>query len=258
MFSEDGQLVWAAQYRSWGAVKHIWQADNDNDAYHAPNPSPASLMRGNLAIRYDNVAEQRSHEAALNCPIRFQGQWEDPESGLYYNRHRYYDPLVGQYMSPDPLGIAGGLRPNAYVHNPNTYTDPLGLQSLDASGYTLYHIVDRGGAVRYVGITNDIFSRTIAHQNSGRLAVGFDLVPSERNLTYAQARGYEQADIKHYNALQLDERGQPIKPGSGNRQLSFAENRNDPRATEFRKYEAERTQHHGRTAMASVGKSGPK
>jgi len=127
MFSEDGHLVWAAQYRSWGAVKHIWQADNDNEAYHAPNPSPASFMRGSLAIRYDNVAEQRSHEAALNCPIRFQGQWEDAESGLYYNRYRYYDPLTASYLSPDPIGLAGGLRPNGYVHNPNTYTDPLGL-----------------------------------------------------------------------------------------------------------------------------------
>jgi len=150
MFSEDGKLVWAAQYRSWGAVKHIWQADNDNEAYHAPNPSPVCLMRGNLAIRYDNVAEQSAHEAALNCPIRFQGQWENAESGLYYNRHRYYDPLVGQYMSPDPLGIVGGTRPNGYVENPNSYIDPLGLTAklLPSgtplqSGYTrLYRTVD--------------------------------------------------------------------------------------------------------------------
>jgi len=130
MFSEDGQLGWAAQYRTWGGVKHIWQADNDNNAYtsSSPNhPSPAALMRGSLAIRYDTVAEQRSHAAALDCPIRFQGQWEDGESGLYYNRHRYYDPLTGQYLSPDPIGIAGGTRPNSYVHNPNTYIDPLGL-----------------------------------------------------------------------------------------------------------------------------------
>lgn len=39
------------------------------------------------------------------CPIRFQGQWEDAESGLYYNRFRYYEPLAGQYASPDPIGL---------------------------------------------------------------------------------------------------------------------------------------------------------
>jgi len=47
--------------------------------------------------------------------MRFQGQWEDAETGLYYNRFRYYDPLTGQYLSPDPIGLEGGLRPNAYV-----------------------------------------------------------------------------------------------------------------------------------------------
>jgi len=108
-------------------IKHIWQADNDNEAYTSPNPSPASLMRGSLAIRYDSVAEQRAHEAALNCPIRFQGQWEDAESDLYYNRHRYYDLLTASYLSPDPIGLAGGTRPNGYVDNPNAWVDPLGL-----------------------------------------------------------------------------------------------------------------------------------
>jgi len=62
-----------------------------------------------------------------NCSIRFQGQYEDAESGLYYNLNRYYDPRCGMYLSPDPIGLAGGLRPNGYVHNPTTYIDPLGL-----------------------------------------------------------------------------------------------------------------------------------
>jgi len=60
--------------------------------------------------------------------LRFQGQYEDAESGLYYNLNRYYDPLCGMYLSPDPIGLAGGLRPHSYVHNPTTYIDPLGLE----------------------------------------------------------------------------------------------------------------------------------
>ncbi|MEI7004865.1 RHS repeat-associated core domain-containing protein [Pectobacterium parmentieri] len=35
----------------------------------------------------------------------------DAETGFYYNRHRYYDAESGQYSSPDPIGLAGGIRP---------------------------------------------------------------------------------------------------------------------------------------------------
>ncbi|WP_255958185.1 RHS repeat-associated core domain-containing protein [Vibrio campbellii] len=51
----------------------------------------------------------------------------DRETGLYYNRHRYYDSDSGQYLSSDPIGMAGGLRPQAYVQNPLEWVDPLGL-----------------------------------------------------------------------------------------------------------------------------------
>ncbi|WP_265434849.1 HNH/endonuclease VII fold putative polymorphic toxin, partial [Aeromonas salmonicida] len=51
----------------------------------------------------------------------------DQETGLYYNRYRYFDPELGQYISSDPIGFAGGLRPQGYVHNPLEWVDPLGL-----------------------------------------------------------------------------------------------------------------------------------
>ena len=46
---------------------------------------------------------------------------------LHYNRFRYYDPETAQYISPDPIGLAGGDRPYGYVHNPISWVDPLGL-----------------------------------------------------------------------------------------------------------------------------------
>jgi len=79
-------------------------------------------------------------ETKTRCPIRFQGQWHDAESGLHYNFHRYYDPEIGQYLSPDPIGLTGGTRPYGYVHNPLTWVDPLGLVSPPDE-----HIVIRGG-----------------------------------------------------------------------------------------------------------------
>jgi RHS repeat-associated protein len=62
-----------------------------------------------------------------DCPLRFPGQYHDPETGLNYNYHRYYDPTTARYDSPDPLGLYGGPEPNNYVSNPNTWIDPLGL-----------------------------------------------------------------------------------------------------------------------------------
>lgn len=69
-----------------------------------------------------------------DCPIRFQGQWADAETGLHYNRHRHYDPVVGQYTGTDPIGLEGGERPHAYVYQPTSGNDPLGLSSRLVSG----------------------------------------------------------------------------------------------------------------------------
>jgi len=61
-------------------------------------------------------------------PIRFPGQYYDPETGLHYNYHRYYDPGTGRYVTPDPIGLEGGINLFVYTSNdPNTNDDPDGL-----------------------------------------------------------------------------------------------------------------------------------
>ncbi|WP_280137086.1 RHS repeat-associated core domain-containing protein [Methylobacterium indicum] len=72
--------------------------------------------------------EADGDEADL-CPIGFPGQWADNENGLSYNRFRYYDAEAGQYASPDPIGLAGGERPQAYVDGAVVWIDPYGLAS---------------------------------------------------------------------------------------------------------------------------------
>ncbi|KRV92302.1 RHS element protein, partial [Escherichia coli] len=51
----------------------------------------------------------------------------DEESGLYYNRHRYYDPLQGRYITQDPMGLKGGWNLYQYPLNPLQQIDPMGL-----------------------------------------------------------------------------------------------------------------------------------
>ena len=74
-------------------------------------------------------------------PFKYQGQYEDVETGLYYNRFRYYEPNKGTYISQDPIGLWGGHKLYAYVHNPNYWLDEFGLNKgipfTDSNGLTL-------------------------------------------------------------------------------------------------------------------------
>src|SRR5471032_279502 len=90
-----GEIVWSARYNAYGKI--------------------TDLTHG--------ASEQ------LDQPLRFQGQYFDAGSGLHYNRHRYYEPGVGRYLTPDPVKLAGGLNPYRYVPNPTGWVDPLGLST---------------------------------------------------------------------------------------------------------------------------------
>ncbi len=99
IFSEGGQASWAGRLNTWGQMQ-FWRY-REGKAENDPNYT--------------------------ECPFRLAGQYEDEESGLYYNRFRYYGRETGQYLSPDPIGLLGGLNPYGYVHCPTGYIDPFGL-----------------------------------------------------------------------------------------------------------------------------------
>ena len=64
----------------------------------------------------------------VDNPFRFPGQYYDTETGLHYNYFRYYNPQTGRYITPDPIGLEGGINLFAYVAgNPVNSIDPLGL-----------------------------------------------------------------------------------------------------------------------------------
>ena len=72
---------------------------------------------------------ERKQAEPLNPNLLFAGQYTDNESGLAYNRFRYYDPQSGCYLKPDPIGLNGGETPYAYVHNPIDWIDFFGLST---------------------------------------------------------------------------------------------------------------------------------
>ncbi|EAZ8172087.1 RHS repeat protein [Salmonella enterica] len=89
----EGKADWSAEYDAWGNMLR--------------ENSPHNLVQH----------------------IRLPGQQYDEETGLYYNRHRYYDPLQGQYITQDPIGMMGGWNPYIYPLNPVMDIDPLGLMA---------------------------------------------------------------------------------------------------------------------------------
>ncbi|MGW5604881.1 putative T7SS-secreted protein [Streptomyces sp. NPDC003753] len=68
-----------------------------------------------------------NRSATAYTPLRFPGQYFDPETGLHYNYFRHYDPETSRYTTPDPLGLKPADNPSAYVTNPHAWTDPFGL-----------------------------------------------------------------------------------------------------------------------------------
>ena len=88
---------------------------------------------------FGGLAADEGFATAFNQPLRLPGQYQDDETGLYYNDHRYYDPRTGRYLSPDPLGLHAAANGYAYVDsNPLKYVDPEGLVlfAFDGTGNT--------------------------------------------------------------------------------------------------------------------------
>jgi RHS repeat-associated protein len=188
-----------------------------------PNGSPTRLV--------GSVIEWEGHFNSLggidrldtdqvDNPIRLQGQYADPESGLYYNYHRYFDPEISQFVSCDPLGLLGGLAAYAYSPNIFSWIDPFGLvkckpkqtyaqwiKSKKSAPKTHVYIGYRGKKPVYVGITNDLRAR--AGQHGSR----FKLVKITKNpINRGHARSIEQAIIE-------------MRPGFENTINSIARNR---------------------------------
>ena len=117
----------------------VARVDNGTDFYyyHADRlgtPQMISRVEGGQHVTVWSATYTPFGEARVNVNadivnnIRFPGQYYDAETGLHYNYHRYYDPQTGRYLTPDPIGLAGGINVYAYAAgNPVNFTDRWGL-----------------------------------------------------------------------------------------------------------------------------------
>lgn len=77
---------------------------------------------------YDSFGNLKDQKSRIKQPFAYTGREWDKETGLYYYRARYYDPMEGRFISKDPIGFRGGINIYAYVlNNPINWIDPTGL-----------------------------------------------------------------------------------------------------------------------------------
>ncbi|WP_416978802.1 putative T7SS-secreted protein [Streptomyces sp. T028] len=146
LIDETGDIAWRSRATLWGAT--AWA--RDSTAY---------------------------------TPLRFPGQYYDPETGLHYNHFRHYDPDTGRYASPDPLGLGPAPNPAAYVDNPYSWTDPLGLAPCA-----------RGGWADKADFSSQKVMSKKFHAHAG------DFLDNPGNLNKANLQRFEEAMHEHMTA----------------------------------------------------------
>jgi|GEM_PF-1600461 len=154
------------------------------------------------AIELEAYGKVKSCEGWLDTPadesfipFRFQGQYHDVETGLYYNRFRYYSPEEGMYVTAqDPIGLVGGNKLYGYVHNPNAWVDVFGLAEL------VYQLLNDKMEVIYYGITErTALTRGQEHINGTKTTdpkIFSKMEVLAENLTHDQARTMEAELIR--------------------------------------------------------------
>jgi RHS repeat-associated protein len=154
MVNEWGQITYNKQEPNPGtafgetnAITWVFDADGHSLAAKIVNGQTHSIIGDHLGtpfcmydaagkVVWEGVLDIYGRTKLLHgrngeLPFRFAGQYEDEETGLYYNRFRYYDPEIGNYISQDPIRLIGSMQLYGYVKDPTVKVDIFGLSSFD-------------------------------------------------------------------------------------------------------------------------------
>ncbi|MEJ7732134.1 MAG: DUF6531 domain-containing protein [Polyangiaceae bacterium] len=116
LVGEDGRVAWAASHSAWGTELGEW---------HGAEVNSPERMRA-----IDTIDGSRKHDVDRpeeGSPFRLRGQYYDPDVNLACSRFRWFDPDTGRWITPDPIGRAGGLNLLSFTGAPDRDTDSLGL-----------------------------------------------------------------------------------------------------------------------------------
>ncbi|BES83370.1 hypothetical protein PEC302107_26360 [Pectobacterium araliae] len=140
----DNQLISRRHWVHNGWELLVQQRQNTDGSWETDfvtsghNGEPQAIFNPEGELRWQapraNLWGQRYTDniESLDPGLAFAGQYRDAESGLCYNRFRYYDPTGGCYVSPDPISVLGGDNNYGYVYNPMGWVDPFGLAACGA------------------------------------------------------------------------------------------------------------------------------
>ena len=178
LIDSAGHIQWAARHQAWGGIAQLQVNQVDN-------------------------------------PLRLQGQYEDGESGLHYNRYRYYAPQVGAFISQDPLGLAAGENVHDFAPNALGWMDPLGL-SKSCTGNLSKGGAGRRGALnalkRDLGVPRsqhpDSISRVPMTDRNGNQILGGNGMPvMTREYVYSRPNGSKVVVQDHSAGHQFGQGG---------------------------------------------------
>jgi RHS repeat-associated protein len=209
------QETWVFSHHDYSAVAKI----REGQAYsvisdHLGTPRELVAQDGRVvwSAYFDAYGKSIKVDASEeSCELRFPGQWHDPESGLHYNQFRYYDPEYGRYLSPDPIGIAGGLNEYAYSDNPVKWIDPLGLckkiaLGKDIAGRGMKALAQKTGASWWRNWEKDGITRRTVDRHFGRafnqavkradeIHFSLDGIPNPKAAAQAGAAGFTRDNM---------------------------------------------------------------
>jgi len=189
---------------------------------------------------YGNIVSQTNPQtgeaATVTCLFAFTGKLFDANTGLQNNLNRWYDPVIGSWITQDPIGFQSGTT-NLYVYcgnSPTNATDPEGLVELNitqklvdyynelkAQGYSDTRII-RGLIIRALALSDGNVTLALGEvQNARRFIIGSqnDIFASVDHFLQGWQLGHlggianiGYAVLKPFGLIPLDPGGLPASP----------------------------------------------